>query len=432
MSDIRKLWYLLKLRRNARLKTKQLFEIQEKKLKMLLRHAYDNVEYYHSKFNSVGLKPDDIRNAEDLRKLPITTKEDIRKNFPMKITARNINLYKCARYSTSGSTGMPLEVVVDPVGNDYRAAVFGRPFFECGLRIRDKMMLVGDARRFPKELTWFQKFGFLNRRYFSAAEPVKLHLPRILEYKPNAIYAYSSYLFILAEAFQKLGTKHLFPRLIFATAEVINEQQRQFIESTLGTKVFDLYGCVETERLGWECEEHSGYHMDIDSDVIEFIKHDEAVSPGEKGKIIVTCLFNYAMPLIRYEIGDIGIPLNEKCNCGRGLPLMGKILGRQNDLIVCPDGRLIISPIFMNIMREIPGIAQFRIVQDNMHSLAVSIVKSTKFSNETLERVVDEIRNVVGKDIAINVSVVAEIEKERSGKIRAVVSNVKLESLNFF
>lgn len=426
MSDLRKLWYIRRLRRNAWLKTEQLLRIQEKKLRMLLKHAYENVEYYHRKFGSVRLKPSDIRKVEDLGRLPVTTKEEVRKNFPEKITARNIDLNKCTSYSTSGSTGMPLTVVVDPKGNDYRASLFGRPFFECGLGFRDKMVFVGDRRHFPKKKEWFQKLGFLERKYLSAAEPVEKHLPEILDYKPEAIYAYPSYLFLLANAIQKLGIKGFSPKLVFSTAEVLSSQARKLIESLFDTKVFDLYGCVETERLAWECEEHVGYHMDIDSAVIEFVKDDEAVSPLEQGKMIITCLYNYAMPLIRYDIGDIGTPSDEECPCDRGLPLMKEILGRQDDFIILPNEIILTPRFFSHIVRSIPGIKQYKVIQESKSKLTMLIVKDEKFSNRTLENIATEVRKVVGKDMVIKLSVVKEIEREKSGKLRAVVSRVPI------
>jgi len=425
MSDFRKLWYLDKLRRNVWLKAEQLLKIQERKLRMIVNHAYENVEYYHKKFNSLGLKPEDIKNVGDLQKLPIITKEEVRKNFPRKITARNINLDKCKSYSTSGSTGIPLKVLIDPKGNDYRAALFGRAFFECGLKLRDKMMMVGDARHFPKKSQWFQKLGVLRRKYFSAAEPVEEQLSRIVDYNPEAIFGYSSYLFLLAKEIQKRGAKQFSPRLVFSTAEVLGDEERKFIENVLNTEIFDLYGCVEVERLAWECEEHVGYHMDIDSAIIEFVEGNETVSPGEEGKIIVTCLYNYAMPLIRYELGDIGVPSNEECPCGRGFPLADKILGRQDDFIICPSGRVIFSPIIINLVRSIPGIAQYKFVQESLTKLKIYIVKDEKFSDRTIDQIITEVRKVVGEDMMIVPSVVERIEKERSGKLRSVTSCVK-------
>ena len=424
MSELRKLWNVYRLRRNVWLKPEQLLKMQQRRLKAIVNHAFENVEYYHILFNSLGLKPDDIKNVGDLQKIPILTKETVRQNFPAKITARNINLDKCQSYSTSGSTGIPLTVLVDPRGGEYRAALFGRAFFEGGLRLRDKMMMVGDARHFPKRQQWFQRLGVLRRRYFPAAEPVENQLSRIVGYNPDAIFGYSSFLYLLAMEVQKREVK-LSPRIVFSTAEVLGEKERKFIESILETEIFDLYGCVELERLAWECEEHVGYHMDVDSSIIEFVKDDEAVSPGEEGKLVVTCLYNYAMPMIRYEIGDIGIPSKEKCPCGRGFPLAEKILGRKDDFIISSSGRMIFSPLFIHFMRYISGIAQYKFVQESLTELRIFIVKDENFSDRTINQVTTEVRKLVGEKMAIVPEIVNHIEKERSGKLRTFVSHVK-------
>jgi len=421
MSSLRKLWYLYKLRRNVWLRTEELLKIQEKKLGMIVKHAYDNVAYYHHKFKSLNLKPSDIKRVEDLQKLPPITKEEIRKNFPEKITAKNINTNKCKSYFTSGSTGIPLTVLVDPKANDYRAALFGRAFFECGLKLRDRTLFVGDSRHFPKDPYWFQRLGILQRKYFSAAEPIDQQFPKVVDYSPEAIFAYASYLFLLAKENEKRKAEHLHPRLVFSTAEVLGSGEREIVTS-LGGEIFDLYGCVETERLAWECNRHEGYHMDIDSSIIEFVKENEAVSAGEEGKMLLTCLYNYAMPLIRYDIGDIGIPTDAICSCGRGFPLIKKILGRHDDFITCPNGRMI-SPIpIRHAMRSVPGIMQYKVVQKSRKELEVFVVKDEGFSNRTFEHIREEVGKVVGRDLVISPSVVEKIEKEKSGKLRAIVS----------
>lgn len=429
MSSLRQIYYLYNLRRNVWKKKSELLAIQERKLRSIVKHAYENVEYYHRKFDSLGIKPEDIKNVNDLRKLPITTKEDLRQNFPDNIIARNHDINNCTEYKTSGSTGIPLRIVVDPRGNDYRAGLFGRPFFEDGLGSRDTMMFVGDARTFPTTLRWYQKLGFLRRIYFSAAEPVENHIPLLLEKNPQVLYVYSSYLYLLAHALQREGIDTFQPKVIFSTAEVLGSKERELISSVLGTRPFDLYGCVETERLAWECNEHVGYHMDIDSQVLEFVDGDDVVAKDEEGNIVVTCLYNYAMPLIRYYIGDIGVAIEDECPCGRGLPLMKSILGRENDMILRPDGRRVISPVFINIMRAIPGIFQYRIFQEDLKHLKISIVKDNKFTADSLNNIHTDVRHIVGEDMEIELSIVDEIKKEESGKIRAISSNVSNNTL---
>ena len=424
MSDFRKIYLLAKLRRNAWRKTEDLLKIQEKKLRAIVKHAYENVEFYHRQFDALGLKPSDIKTVKDLKKLPIITKQEIRNAYPDKVIAKGFDVQNLKKYTTSGSTGMPLTVALDKDAEDFRAALFGRPFFECGLGTRKKMVIIGDNRHFPNDLTWYQKIGFLRRLYLSATISVENHISQLVRYQPHALYSYSSYIILLANAFKNLGLREINPDIIFSTAEVLTTEARKYINSVFNTQIFDLYGCVETERLAWECKEHRGYHMDIDSTLIEFVKDGEAVAPGESGQLILTCLYNYAMPLIRYSIGDLGTPTDEKCPCGRGLPLMTNIVGRIDDMIYGSKDRIVVPENFANIMRNIPGIKEYRIIQENKNLIIVKFVKGQNFSERTIHRIIQDITEVVGRDLEVKPIVVNEIEKDQSGKIRSVISKV--------
>jgi len=399
-------------------------KIQEKKLRAIVKHAYENVEFYHKKFDSLGIKPDDVQSVKDLKKLPMVTKKEIQVGYPDEIVAKGFNIEKLKKYTTSGSTGMPLTVVLDGEAEDFRAAVFGRPFFECGLALRDKMMFIGDVRHFPSNTTWYQKMGFMKRAYLSASIPVENNLPLITRHKPDAVYGYSSYILLLAHAVKKLGIREVMPCLVFGTAEIMTKQMRDVVKSVFNAEIFDFYGCVETERLAWECSEHVGYHMDMDSTVIEFVKDGEEVAPGESGHIVLTCLYNKAMPLIRYAVGDVGTPTNEKCPCGRGLPIMKNIVGRTDDLVLRSDGKIVVPINFANIMRKIPGIAQFRVIQESKNIIIVQLVKGKNFSEVTLQRVIKDVREIVGNDVTVAPIIVDDIKKDPSGKIRAVISKV--------
>jgi phenylacetate-CoA ligase len=423
MSDLRIIWYLNQLRKNQWLRTSEIEKIQSKKLRAIIKHAYDNVKFYHQIFDSIGIKPEDIKTAQDLSKLPIITKVDIQKNF-LRFVARGVNLAKCEKYRTSGSTGIPLTIISDKKADDFRAAVFGRPFFECGLRFLDKTIYIGDPRHFPRSKHWYQHLGFMRRIYLSAYDQVEGQIPLLQEYCPDAIFGYSSYIYLLARTIHERGINEIFPRLIFGTAELLDEETRRFINSVFQVKMFDLFGCVEVERTAWECSEHVGYHMDIDSVVMEFIRDGEVVAPGERGEIVYTCLYNYAMPLIRYNIGDVGIPSDEQCPCGRGLPLMKHIEGRVDDFILTPNGRIICPTVWTITLRNIPGIAQYRVIQERKDELVVQLVKGKGFSQNTIHQVQEEITKVLGNDVQIKPVIVEQITRDRSGKIRAVISKV--------
>lgn len=426
MSDFKKILLLLQLRRNAWRKTEDLLKIQERKLRAMIKYAYENVRFYHEKFDSFGFKPSDFKTVDDLKKLPLTTKQEVRDNYPNKIVARGFSVEKLKKYRTSGSTGIPLSVVLDRNAEDYRAALFGRPFLECGLKLRDKMVEIIDPRNLPKRKKWYQNLGLLRRFYVSASQDVRCQLPLITAYDPDAIFGYPSWLCLLARLVHRSRDEQQSPRLVFSTGEILTEEQRRIIETSFETEVFDFYGCVEVERVAWECGEHMGYHCDVDSVVTEIVRNNEEVSPGERGTLILTSLYNYAMPLIRYNIEDIAVPTNEKCACGRGLPLIREIEGRADDMVIAPSGKIIVPENFAQIMRAIQGIGQYKVIQERKDLIVVQLVAGQGFSQKTIEKMVEELKKIIGHDIDVRTLIIDKIEKENSGKVRAVISKVPL------
>ena len=398
--------------------------MQEKKLRALIKHAYGNVEFYHKKFDTVKLKPDDIKSIDDLQELPITTKNEIQQSLREKMMARGFSIEKCKIFKTSGSTGKPLAVAFDKKADDLRAASFVRPFFENGVGFMDRIAQVGNPRTIPKKKKWYQHLGLNDRLYIPATENPERCISALAKYNPKVIYGYSSWIYLLARAIKEIGNRSISPSFVFGTAVVLTEEYRYLINSVFNTKMFDLYGCVEVERIAWECNEHIGYHMDIDNLVVEFLDGTEPVASGERGRIVLTCLYNYAMPIIRYDIGDLGIPIDEKCPCGRGFPLMKKIMGRADDIVVGQNGEFIAPENFANIMRTIPGIAQYQIVQETTEKILVRLVPAKDSSNITKQLIEEEIRNLLGS-VQIDITVVREIPKDNSGKIRAVISKIE-------
>jgi phenylacetate-CoA ligase len=402
------------------MKLEELRRIQNRKLRAVIKYAYENVEFYHRIFDGLRLKPDDIRTVADLLKLPVTTRSDIQKNFPAKIASRGISVNQCRKHVSSGSTGIPVTVLSDARTEAYRAALFARPFFECGLRLRHKMVRI-TATPQPKP-KWYEHLGFMSKTVLNPTEPVEVGLTLLERFKPDTIFGQSSYLWQLAK---KISETHAQTNsmLVFTTADFITKKMRDLVRSVLGTKVFDFYGCVEVERVSWECPEHVGYHMDIDSQVIEFVDGNEHVAPNERGQILLTCLYNYAMPLIRYDVGDIGRPMADECSCGRGLPMMRNIEGRVNDLIKRPDGS-IISPMSLLYIDEIPGIVQFRIIQKRRDQVTVELVLNRDKPQEAILRAKVFVKRIVREGMEVEIIPVSEIPQEKSGKIRVIKSLV--------
>jgi len=409
------------------LKPSELEEIQRKMLKGIIKHAYENVPLYHRKFDSVGIKPEDIKAVEDLQKIPITSKEEIRDNFPEGVIARGINISKCWTPRTGGSTGIPLTVVYDKKAENYEKAVALRPNLSCGQKIMDKWVnITNPARIGPKK--WFQYFNIFNPIAISAFLDAKEQISLIEKINPAVLSGYSSSLWLLAKEIDNTGNDKIHPRLIFGDAEFLDGDMRQFINSVFGVEMCDLFGCVELARTAWECPEHCGYHIDIDAVVMEFLSDGEVIASGERGEIVYTGLYNYSMPLIRYAIGDVGIPSNEKCPCGRGLPLMKIVEGRKDDFVVLQDGRVISPRVFGILMKCISGIDQYKIIQESREKIVVQLLPSNNSSQETIiKETKKEIRNVLGENILVEIDIKEEIPRESSGKLRKVVSKVNIK-----
>ena len=188
--------------------------------------------------------------------------------------------------------------------------------------------------------------------------------------------------------------------------------------------VRDMYGSTEFYRLAWECEKHEGYHLDVDAHVIEFLDaEDNPVNSGD-GYIVVTGLYNYAMPLVRYKIGDIAGLKEGKCSCGRSLPVIDSIQGRADDYIKLPSGKTI-SPRRINLLDSVKGIEQYVTTQLRRDLIRVEVVKNRDFTDDTIDSIKSLImEGCLGEAINIDVELVEEIRKN-SGKIRTVISLVK-------
>lgn len=417
---------LRKIRKNQWLKKSELDKIQLKNLRAMIKHAYKNTEFYHHKFKAAGIYPNDINSLDDFSKIPFTTKDELRKYSTSTFLAHGTNLNNCIIRETSGSTGIPTKVVYDEVANDFSKAVNLRSHIENGLKIRTKWAVFGDPHHFPKKKL-FQHLNIYNPEYISIFDNIDKQIDDLKEINPELIGGYSSSIRLLADAVDKGNIQEINPKIVIGTSELLDKETRKYINSVFDVKMIDHYGCVELNRTAWECQEHSGYHMDIDSVVIEFIKEMENVSNGEKGEITYTGLYNYAMPLIRYKIGDIGIPSEDICPCGRSFPLIKSIEGRKDSFMITQDGRTFSPIIWTLIMRRIPGIKQFKAIQEKKNLVKILVVKNGNFSQNTVMNIESRVKEVMGSNLKVIVDIVESIPKDKSGKIRSVESKVKLK-----
>lgn len=421
---------MAELKLHQRKSRKDLEDIQLKKLRKLIIHAYNNVPYYRELFLKANIDPE-IKKIEDIQKIPIITKKDIQANYE-KILACNIDKGQCKVTNTTGSTGIPLSVYSDKKALMYSSAIVYYAFFESGLKLNDSIV---ELTGIIEDCTG----TIIKKNMVSSQDQPEKIIQMLKRYNPNVLYSFPSVFKTLSHQMidhipdqvvdnkmKKVnGLDNI--RSIFTHGETLTQACRETIESAFGVDVYNTYGSTEFNRLAFECGEHSGLHMISDSAVIELVKDGQNVGPGEEGEIVVTGLYNYAMPLIRYKLGDIGIMAEDdyKCPCGRNWPLIKSIEGRTDDFLTLPSGR-VISPRNINIIDNVPGIIQYRTIQEKRDRFRVQVVPANNYTIDTDRQIKEQIKlGCVGEDVNIEIELVDNISRERTGKLKTIISYAK-------
>lgn len=419
--------YYAELERSQYLPAEEIRGIQLVRLNALLNHAYDNVPYYRRRFSEAGLKPSDIKTTDDLVKLPILTKEDVRANF-RDLVAVNFPRVKMLPYSTSGSTGKPLRFYITKEANARRQANLHRAYKWCGFKKGDMIAYIWSIKRgfWAKQISNLHLSMFLGRIYLDPLNmsqvEMKHFVTRIKRFKPSLIVAYPSAAHILADYIKSNNIKGFIPKAVITGGEMLLDYQRQAIRQAFGREVFDGYGSRETGLIAHQCPGHNGYHICAESLILEFVKDGKAVPEGEMGKTVVTDLTNYAMPFIRYEIGDLGVLTSGKCRYGINLPLMKSIEGCIFDIIVTKD-KLISSTALHHIFNDLP-INQYQIVQETENEILVKIVKGDGYTESITKNLLKLLPKHISQNAKFHIIFTDHIPLAPSGKHRYVISKI--------
>lgn len=399
------------------------------RLSTMVCHAAATSPFYESRFAEVGIDPTKVTNIKDLQNLPLLTKEDVRRQTD-KIISTAYTKTDLVSAKTGGSTGVALQVFCDRRGVEQRAAAALRSDEWSGWQLGQPLAAVWGNP--PRALTLKNKLRRLFKDRITYLDTMKIDdraIDRFLAdwkiMKPGMLYGHAHSIFILCENLQ-MRSIALNPKGIVATSMMLIEPERQVIEKVCNTKVTNRYGCEEVSLISCECEEHSGMHLNLDHNIVEFLRDDGTpCAPGEDGRIVVTDLVNQGMPMIRYEVGDRGVPSGRDCPCGRGLPLMESVTGRTADFLKAQDGSRVAGiSIIENTLTKLGGIKQLQIVQDAPLSLMVNLVPGLGYSEDVAFELTEILRDVMGADFSVAISEVGAIPQEASGKYRFTICKV--------
>jgi len=412
-------------------------KLQWRKLKELLEHAYENVPLYHQAFEEAGLKPGDINHPDDMSKLPIMTKEIFRENYPHNTLAKNVSKSDMVLNNTSGSTGSPFQFMMNRRLVGMRWAYYIRGNKWVNLDVGERFVRLWGVRKSFKERV---SIGFtLNMKTLSAfgmdEERMEEYVEYIKKHQPKVIEAYASAATRLAMFINSQGIRDIKVGAVITSGETLPEAHRKEIELAFNCNVFNRYGCREFGAIAHECSEHTGLHLNAESFFIEFVEDEQTANTGLY-KIILTNLENYAMPFIRYEIGDMGRPGDKEgtrlvkqdviCTCGRGLPLIAEPHGRIIDLVMSPSGRMVsvhyMTLLFGSYNEYVKG---FQATQTQEDKLEVMIVPGERYNDEIGEVLRQKVQEHTGDDMEVMFIPVDEIPPSETGKRALLRSLVK-------
>lgn len=404
-------------------------QLQVEKLRQLLINANTHVPYYRKLFADLDFQPEKIVSLADLQRLPFLDKPTIRAHLEDLKSDRAQGL---ARFNTGGSSGEPLVFFIGKERVSHDIAAKWRATRWWGVDIGDPEIVVWGS---PIELgaqdtlrTWRDRLfrSKLLPAFEMSDRKLDDFIDTIRRFRPGMLFGYPSALSHIAQYADKAGIAmhDLGIRVAFVTSERLYDDQRKQISHTFGCPVANGYGGRDAGFIAHECPA-GGMHITAEDIIVEIVDpHGCSLPHGESGEIVVTHLASGDFPFIRYRTGDIGTLDDKVCECGRGLPLIREIQGRTTDFVVARDGTVMHGLALIYILRDMPEIKVFRIIQENLDLTRIQIVTETGLSPLLIDRIIESFQSRLGRDVVIRVEQVSDIPAEKSGKFRYVISKV--------
>jgi phenylacetate-CoA ligase len=394
----------------------------------VLGHAAAHVPFYRSALR--GLEAEiETDPAAALRRLSPVTKETIRTRFA-DLCSDDLSKRRSYEQTSGGSTGEPVRFIQDMHFRDRDNAIQMLMSTWTGWKPGEReVMVVGSEREILENNLAFQarvSNRLMRRRYFNAfkltSETMVACLEDLDRDPPKLIRGYSQSIDDLAAFAQREGISVAPQHAILSSAGMLYPSMRERMEAVFGCKVFNQYGSREVSGIACECEHQRGLHMFPWMNFVEIVDEDgNPVEPGVEGRVLVTALCNYAMPLIRFDIGDraVLVPDDEPpCPCGRGGQRIGKVLGRTVDTFEAADGTLVSGSYFVHLLFFRDAITRFQIVQRAPARVTYRLVTTARLPEEDLTEIARDTQAVMGKGCKVEFEYVEEIAPSPSGKHR--------------
>ena len=404
----------------------RLSELQNRKLAVVLDAM--------KRFSHILNLPESIEKTEQqslqehLQKYPVLEKSDVRGLISQYLESEISRNHDSVAAHTSGSSGEPLKIYRTKKAHGDGWAATVRAWSWAGYSIGDPISIIGIHRPSVTHRFWnrVSNTNFLSV-YGLSEETAESYLRSIESHGSEFIRGYGSAIFILA-SFQDRLNLDIRLKNIMTTGETLYDFYRKKIEDIFDCEVFDGYGSNEVNSVAFECEMHNGYHITAENCIAEIL---EANNQTKAGRLVLTDLCNPIIPIVRYSIGDLAYPMrgNDDCDCGRNLPMLGGILGRDTDIITTIDGRFLIVHFFTVFFEKHDEVNQFRIVQLDDNIIEVELVVNESCTQDHLKIIEREISEYAGPKTKIQIKLLDEIPAGPRGKRRFMIANQSVESV---
>ena len=424
LSPLRGLWRHLRATRN------ELEALQNRQLRYLLTHAYTTVPYYRRLFERHGIAPQDIRSVADLTQVPITAKQDLQLLPVDEVVSCQTNPARLIVRKTSGSTGMPFRIRRTWFEERLLGAFRWRALHDMGLRVTDRHAEIEEVEPVDphdRQLLHhsFQRVGLYRQQRIHALQAPRDIVFQLRHFDPQVITGYSGVLARVAQGMSDADRRVLRPRFLVGHSDVLTPHMRQQISSGFSAPVFEIYDSNECNLIAWQCGETGELHTCDDTTIVEVIKDGRPAAPGERGEVVLTALHSFAMPFIRFRLGDIVTKGDSHCACGQPFATIRSVQGRMFDYFPLPDGRLIHPYEIIAILGEhAPWVREYQLIQKREDLIILSLVPAPSPSPQEVERLQTTVAKFLGQSVVFTIEIVPEIQLEPSGKFRVCRSFV--------
>lgn len=422
-------------RRVPYLPEQELRELRDARLRHIVAYAARTVPYYQKLFQEIKLDPRDIKSADDLDRIPLLDKSTVRGN-PRLFLSTSRKGKESTRFVTSGTTGKPTEIfhdvnsVLANIGFGQRERAVYQTFYR-DTRTPKELYIVYSTSTIRKVWDIYRKWTFLpapqDRTILSVVEPFHSIVDEINRARPDVITAYGSYLETFFKAVHARRIDIHLPRLLIYVAESMTSEGKKFIENTFRIPVLTRYNAVEVFKIGFFCEQRNGFHLHEDLCHVKIVHaNGEKAKIGEKGEVVISNLVNHGTVLLNYRLGDVASISGDQCSCGRTLPVLSELDGRVEDIIFLANGEFLHPRAVWNVFKSRNEILEYQLVQHEPTRFQLKLVTVNRQNYENIiERVANDLRDLLGPSAAIECEFHEELAREGSGKFKPVLSLCK-------